>query len=160
MFTDCTNLKFITLPENLTSIETGAFSGSGLERIIIPASVKNVKPAFDYCESLKEIIFMAGVESLGGYVLEGCAALETVFIPASVKEISGYPFWGCDALTHVFFEGGSFQEFEEKLRDTTDEFLAELKVDPIYYYSEEEPTEEGLYWHYVDGKPTPWDTDS
>ncbi len=25
-----------------------------------------------------------------------------------------------------------------------------------YYYSETQPTEPGNYWHYVDGKPTPW----
>jgi hypothetical protein len=26
-----------------------------------------------------------------------------------------------------------------------------------YYYSEEEPTDTtNLYWHYVDGEPTPW----
>jgi len=25
-----------------------------------------------------------------------------------------------------------------------------------YFYSEEEPTESGNYWHYVDGVPTVW----
>ena len=25
-----------------------------------------------------------------------------------------------------------------------------------YFYSETAPTEEGNFWHYVDGKPTPW----
>ena len=25
-----------------------------------------------------------------------------------------------------------------------------------YYYSESAPTEDGDFWHYVDGVPTPW----
>jgi hypothetical protein len=25
-----------------------------------------------------------------------------------------------------------------------------------YYYSESEPTENGNFWHYVDGVPTAW----
>ena len=29
----------------------------------------------------------------------------------------------------------------------------------IYFYSEEQPTEPGNYWHYVDGIPTPWETE-
>ena len=28
-----------------------------------------------------------------------------------------------------------------------------------YYYSEAEPTAKGNYWHYVDGVPTPWETE-
>ena len=160
MFSDCTSLKNITIPETVTRIEKGAFAYTGLESLIIPASVKYVGAyAFAYCESLKNVSFSAGVEILNDYVFECCSALETVLIPATVKEIYCHPFSYCDALTHVFFEGGSFLEFEEKLRDTADEFLAELKAAPIYYYSEEKPTEEGNFWHYVDGKPTPWESE-
>ena len=160
MFSGCTALKGITLPDQLMYIESTAFFGSGLESITVPASVVSVGAvAFSECEFLKEIIFSSGVEILKRGVLECCESLETVFIPASVKEIYCHPFWYCDALTHVFFEGGSFLEFKEKLRDTADEFLAELKAAPIYYYSEEKPTEEGRYWHYVDGKPTPWESE-
>ena len=28
----------------------------------------------------------------------------------------------------------------------------------VYFYSEEKPTEPGNYWRYVDGVPTPWET--
>jgi hypothetical protein len=35
----------------------------------------------------------------------------------------------------------------------------ELENAPRYYYSETEPTEPGNYWHYVDGVPTPWETE-
>ena len=161
MFGGCTALKGITLPDQLMYIESTAFSGSGLESITVPASVVSVGAvAFSECEFLKEISFSSGVEILKRGVLECCESLETVFIPASVKEIICRLFWYCDALTHVFYEGSSFSEFEKILKDYDDEMLDELKAAPIYYYSEEEPTEEGLYWHYVDGKPTPWDTDS
>jgi hypothetical protein len=31
-----------------------------------------------------------------------------------------------------------------------------LVTEYIYYYSEEKPSENGNYWHYVDGVETPW----
>ena len=34
-----------------------------------------------------------------------------------------------------------------------DEWAANLTV---YFYSETEPTEEGNYWHYVNGVPVAW----
>ena len=27
----------------------------------------------------------------------------------------------------------------------------------VYFYSEDAPTEEGNFWHYVDGVPTKWE---
>ena len=157
MFGNCTSLKSITLPQGLTSIGAGAFGGSGLESITIPASVRTLAAAFSRCRSLKEISFPEGVEGIGTSI-QDCSALERVFIPASVKEIDGYPFWGCDALTYVFYEGSSFSEFEKKFKNLDFETLPMLKDAPVYCYSEERPTEEGNYWHYVDGKPTPWET--
>ena len=158
MFRDCTSLKSITLPQELTSIGSGAFSGSGLESISIPASVRTLASAFTRCRSLKEISFPKGVEDIGGSIND-CSALERVFIPASVKEIDGYPFWGCDSLTHVFYEGSAISELEAVIKNLDVETLPMLRNLPIYCYSEEKPTEEGLYWHYVDGKPTPWETE-
>ena len=102
---------------------------------------------------------------IGLDALTGCSALETVFIPASIREIVGYPFNRCDALTHVFFEGSALSDFIVMVRNINNdaasqkELIARLEATPIYCYSEEKPTEEGLYWHYVDGVPTPWEAE-
>lgn len=159
MFSECINLKTIILPEGLTAIDICAFQYSGLESITIPSSVKSIgDSAFARCESLKEISFPIGVEFLGFSVIDGCTALESIFIPASVKKIEAHPFRHCSSLTHVFFEGSSLDEFIKLFNKIDDNVVAELKAEPIYYYSAEKHTEEGLYWHYVDGKPTPWET--
>ena len=34
----------------------------------------------------------------------------------------------------------------------------EIKNATIYFYSETPPTQPGNYWRYVDGVPTPWET--
>ena len=159
MFGDCTSLKSITLPEGLTFIGSGAFSGSGLESITIPGSVKSILGAFRRCKSLREIRFPSGVETLGTTFLQGCSALETVLIPQSVKEIDSYPFYECDALTHIFYEGSSFSDLIKKVKNIDEELLALLEAAPIYCYSETAPTEPGNYWHYVDGIPTPWESE-
>ena len=159
IFAECRNLKTVTLPEGLTCIAACAFGYSGLEFISIPSSVKSIYAAFEGCESLKELYFPAGVEELGVAFLTDCCALERVLIPASVKEIDGNPFLGCNSLTHVFFEGSSFDDFAKKLTFVDDELRAQLEEIPFYFYSEEKPTEPGNYWHYVDGIPTPWETE-
>ena len=159
MFMECTSLKTVTLPEGLTTIDVYAFAYSGLESITIPTTVKSERTAFHFCESLKEIYFPSGMEEIGVCCLQGCSALETVFIPSSVKEIEDNPFVLCDSLTHVFYEGSSFSDFIKKFKRVDEELLAQLEATPIYFYSEEKPTEEGLYWHYVDGKPTPWESE-
>lgn len=41
-FTDCIAVGSLTLPESVTTIETNAFSGSGIDTILIPASVNAI----------------------------------------------------------------------------------------------------------------------
>lgn len=41
-FTDCIAVASLTLPESVTAIETNAFSGSGIDTILIPASVNSI----------------------------------------------------------------------------------------------------------------------
>ena len=63
---------------------------------------------------------------------------------------------------------GGFRNAEQ-LRESASEFshIAEhddewiLLYDPletvtVYYYSESQPSEPGLYWHYVNGRAEPW----
>lgn len=161
IFSECLNLKTVTLPEGLTCIDICAFSFSGLETIDIPDSVTIIKGgAFANCKSLKEIHIPSGVEQLTFNFIEECSSVEIVFIPASFKEFEGNPFWSCPALTHVFYEGGSFDELLDKLAFNDDEeLMAGFKATPFYFYSEDPPTEEGNFWHYVDGKPTPWESE-
>lgn len=126
-------LKAISLPETVTYIGIAAFAGSGLECIDIPSSVKAIdERAFNACTDLADVRFSPSLESL-----------------------ESKAFGGCTSLSHIFYEG-------------TDDMLAELidieahrlsyyfHTGSVYYYSEQEPTNGGNFWHYVNGIPTIW----
>jgi hypothetical protein len=81
-FEGCVKLTSIDLPQGITSIEQGAFYGSGLTAMKIPGNV----------------------ESLGNGVFNGCANLKTLRIPASVKTIGQNLAANCDEITDVYSE--------------------------------------------------------
>ena len=90
-FRNWSNVTSITLPEELTQLESNAFQNcSSLTYMVLP-------------ETLTEIPYGA---------FEGCSNLEKVYIPAGVTTIgSGYSarwyadFEGCDKLTDIYFGG-------------------------------------------------------
>lgn len=60
-FYNCTSLTSFTLPETVTNIGEGAFYGSGIEYMVIPASVTSIRYyAFGNCFNLKEFIIDSG----------------------------------------------------------------------------------------------------
>jgi hypothetical protein len=70
----------VTLPENLLSIETGAFSA---------------------CIMLQAIDIPEGVVSLGSYAFSWCTALERATLPETLKSIDSYAFSSCPGLKEI-----------------------------------------------------------
>lgn len=132
VFYNCTEMTSITIPENVTSIGTGAFFNcTGLTSVNIPASVTSIgydafsectglttvtfgenskltsigDDAFYNCNSLTEITIPNRVTNIGKYAFELCSNLTAVTIPASVTIISDYAFNGCSSLTNITYEG-------------------------------------------------------
>ena len=56
----------------------------------------------------------------------------------------------CDNMTSVYYKGTA----EEWTKISIGSSNYELTDATRYYYSEEQPTAKGNYWHYVDSKPT------
>lgn len=103
-----TGTKNAVIPNYVTEIKRGAFSGSGIESIHIPASVSNIGyVAFNDCAKLKEVTFENGeLQSIGAtyYTIFGnCVSLERIELPDSVTAIYYYAFRGCTALREVIF---------------------------------------------------------
>ena len=66
MFKDCSKLKTIELPANITEIKERAFADSGIKKINIPDGVSSVGgDAFAYCNSLDTVIIGKRVSSFG-----------------------------------------------------------------------------------------------
>ena len=80
---------FLTIPENVTKIGDGAFSGvEGLKTVIIPGTVKEIGAnAFAYNKTLEKVIMQDGVESIGIHAFDNAINLKDVNFPNSLKEI-------------------------------------------------------------------------
>ena len=61
-FEDCTKLETIEFPEGIEYIERSAFESTALKRVVLPASLKKVEWAFDYCSDLLLVDIRCGRE--------------------------------------------------------------------------------------------------
>ena len=75
--------------------------------------------------------------------------LESVVIPKSVKRIVNYAFYRT-RLNTVYYEGTAEEWKTLSIGRYNDVSTAE-----IFYYSENEPIEEGNFWHYSSDGTTP-----
>ena len=93
----------VTLPERVTEIGQGAFSGvTGLKEVIIPGTVKVIqKDAFSYNTEIEKVTIENGVLSIGEDAFRGCSSLKEVIIPDSVIEVGLRAFYMCSNLTTV-----------------------------------------------------------
>ena len=65
--------------------------------------------AFEYCDTLVDVTFPAGVVSIGQSAFNSCSALESVTFPASVTSIGADVFDGCYLLKSINVNDGNAQ---------------------------------------------------
>ena len=101
--------KNSTIPNSVTSIGGGAFSGcTGLTSVTIPNSVTSIGGgAFSGCTGLTSVTIPNSVASIGASAFYGCTGLTSVIIPNSVTSIKYSAFSGCTGLTEVTIEDGT-----------------------------------------------------
>lgn len=74
LFAETANLPILSLPEDLKTIEEGAFDGSAAACVVVPD----------------------GCETIGDYAFANCPTLTIIRLPDSVTGISEYAFSGCE----------------------------------------------------------------
>lgn len=79
-FMDCTALKNVTLPEGVEVIHFGAFSGSAIEAIHLPSTLKKIESTSFRCHYLKSIVIPAGVEMIERQAFQENKALTDVYV--------------------------------------------------------------------------------
>ena len=102
-FSGCSFLSSIVIPDSVTSIGDGAFSGcSSLSSIVIPKSVTSIgDSAFFGCSSLSNIVIPNSVTSIGDSAFSNCSSLSSIVIPESVTSIGDRAFSGCRSLSSI-----------------------------------------------------------
>ena len=103
VFSGCSSLTSIRIPDSVTKIGEGAFSGcSSLTNIAIPNSVKEIgDSAFLGCSSLSNITIPDSVTKIGDSLFSDCSSLANVIISNSITEIGNWAFGGGSSLTNI-----------------------------------------------------------
>lgn len=101
-FSECPNLKFITIPQNLQLevISESAFSFTKIKNIYIPTHEKILsKGTFSRCSQLKKIEFApdSELEKIKSYAFFD-TKIETITLPQNVSKLSGN--W-CEHMSYL-----------------------------------------------------------
>ncbi len=111
-FSDNSSIKYVTIPDSITSIDYIAFYDCrSLTSINIPDSVTSIgNYAFDGCGSLTSITFgeSSQLESIGDYAFYGCSSLTSINIPDSVTSIGDDAFKQCYDLIYNKYKNGKY----------------------------------------------------
>ena len=102
-FIGCKGMTDITIPENVTTIEKGAFRATGLKSVIIPESITDLKyNVFEYCSNLEKVIFKN----------PNTKFMETDGITYAPMTPEFPTFYSCDKLSDFYaFKGSQAQEY-------------------------------------------------
>jgi hypothetical protein len=88
----------------VTSIGNGAFEGSGLIGVTLPACVTYIGDSAFQVSTLTSVTIPCGVTYIGSQAFYG-SSLTSVTIPYSVASVGGAIFAQCHQLTNAFFMG-------------------------------------------------------
>ena len=133
VFDDCSKLVGIELPQGLFAIGEQLFCD---------------------CESLTYIKIPDSVTTVGKSVFVLCKNLQTVVIGSGVQVIESNVFDGCELLETIYYKGTE-ADWKKLSNDSLGE-LVNLNVE-IYFYSEEQPMNDGNYWYANSyGNPIKW----
>ena len=108
--------KDVIIPENITEIKKGAFTGCDfIESVTLPDSVLAIREyAFADCHNLKTVNIPKSVYSIGTGAFKNCKSIKMLKIPRSVEYIGICAFDGCDALTLFSYKNTTAEQFALK----------------------------------------------
>ncbi len=152
----CKSITVMTIPESVTSLGASAFDGcSSLSSINLPQGLTVISSRLLVANKVQELIIPEGVTKIEAYALAGTT--KRLILPKSLEEIGKVGVW--PILQEVFYCGAAedwelIDISEEKNGDFSSRSILENVT--IYFYSAEQPTEEGNYWRFVAGKVMKW----
>ncbi len=108
-FNACTNLKTVSLNEGLKEIRYCGFWNTGLNAVVLPASLQTLgNGAFQSCSNLSSVTRKSGTSKLntvGNYAFASCPKLYTFqALPSSVTTMGAGVFYNDPSLTSLDLE--------------------------------------------------------
>ena len=99
-FYNCTNLKSISIPESVTTINSYAFQNcTNLTDIAIPKNVSYIgNGVFHSCTNISNIVIPSKITTINPYTFYKCTGLTSVEIPETVSTIGNYAFYQCSNM--------------------------------------------------------------
>ncbi|MBR3366951.1 MAG: leucine-rich repeat protein [Lachnospiraceae bacterium] len=86
----------VHVPEGIRTIGPEAFQGTGVERVVLPTSLRVIREnAFASCASLREVQLPPLLEEIRAGAFKNCVSLRTMELPQSLREIDKTAFDGC-----------------------------------------------------------------
>lgn len=103
LFFGCTNLESVDIPENVTVIEKSAFKDcTNLKSVNMGDKVAVIeKEAFRICEKLQTIKLSAALTTIEENAFRSNNELKDIAFPDSLRSIGEYAFFNCHALQTV-----------------------------------------------------------
>lgn len=107
MCDNCSNLIRIEFKERHPSagklkINDGAFINSKIEEIILPEGLTSIGDGcFSGCSYLSSVVLPSSLEYIGEFAFYGCKLMSTLDIPEGVREIGREAFYGCQTVTLI-----------------------------------------------------------
>lgn len=155
-FQNVKKLAAIKLPLSLTSIGSGAFSGSTIKFIDIPDKVTSVGgDAFAYCNSLTTVIIGRAVKTMDQGVFYSSNVKQVymkALTPPTLNGVSDYLFSGKDRTIHVYasavdkYKAANWERFGTIVGDLTDDMIDGIEEISEYSdYSENSEYSDSCY---------------
>jgi len=108
IFSNCTSLKNISLPQSLRSLSISTFSGcESLESIELPDSLTAICLAtFEGCTNLRSVDIPDKLRVIDGQAFKECSKLSDVVLPSALESLEYSTFEKCSSLISITLPSG------------------------------------------------------
>ena len=133
-FVGCKNLKSLICLSNRFVVYDNVLYSSDMKRLIyygfkgdtfvVPNKVESIgDSAFEFCESLVQIILPSSVKSIESSSFWGCKSLKDIIINCSTPNIGYCAFDSCESIEHIYIPAGTRPVFEQMLPGLEDKLI-------------------------------------